>query len=172
MGQEDRLVSSMDSHLSINFRTSENDEETLGKLRKIQQSSINNIKDRKLISLDLHDENGAAFVYLQTNLNKKPLKLLVDTGASITILANSVVTENVKKTNFIVNLYGIVGKDVSVKTQGIVHGIKYRHRHRADEQGIYIEFILKVVLIFVCETRSRLEKGINNSIIDIDRIRD
>lgn len=44
----------------------------------------------------------------------------MDTGAAISVISRQIVPESVQKINFEVNIFGIVGKDVSVKTQGMV----------------------------------------------------
>lgn len=129
MREPDRFPSSNCSHLSINFRTAENDKETLEKLKNFQRIFLNNVKVNKTVKLDLHYEDRAIFVYLKTNLCKQRLKLLVDTGASLSLLNRNKVAENVKKTDYIVNLYGIVGKDVSVKTEGFVNGLIEADEH-------------------------------------------
>lgn len=48
--------------------------------------------------------------------------MLVDTGAAISILASYMVSEKIKKIDYSVNLFGIVGKEISIKTEGIVVG--------------------------------------------------
>lgn len=48
---------------------------------------------------------------------------MIDTGATITVLASDVVSEKVNKINYIVNLFGLTGKDNAVKTEGMVHGL-------------------------------------------------
>ena len=48
---------------------------------------------------------------------------MIDTGASISILADDMVTKNVEIINYSFDLLGIVGKEVSVKTKRMVHAI-------------------------------------------------
>lgn len=76
-----------------------------------------------MIEHEIFSENGAPYILLETNLSERPLKLLVDTGASISLLASDLIYKNIKKANYIINLYGIVGKDVSIQTEGFVQGI-------------------------------------------------
>lgn len=122
MGQEGRLVSSVISNININFRTSENDQNILKALKDFQKTAQNQTVETKEISQKIFNENGAPFIQIKSNLNERPLKLLIDTGAAITILASDLVSKDVNRINYIVNLYGIVGKDVSIKTEGIVSG--------------------------------------------------
>lgn len=123
MKHEGQHVSSPIPRLSINFRTSENDENTLNILKTFQINSSTNSNEKYIIEHKIFTENGAPFIYLNTNLCDKPLKFLIDTGATITILASDVITKEVTKINYIVNLFGIVGKEASVQTEGMVQSI-------------------------------------------------
>lgn len=122
MEQVGRLVSSQIAHLTVNFRTTDNDERILYALKSFQNVSQQKC-DNVEINHKIYNENGAPFIYLHTNLSERPIKLLIDTGASITILAEDIVPKNISRVDYVVNLYGIIGKDVSVKTEGIVIGI-------------------------------------------------
>lgn len=109
--------------MSINFRASENDERILNKLQNFQISSNTNFLNNDTIEYEIHTEGGAPFIYLKTNLIDRPIKFLVDTGASISLLASDLVSEHINKINYTIDLYGMVGKEVSVQTQGMVHSI-------------------------------------------------
>lgn len=52
-----------------------------------------------------------------------PIKLLVDTGASISIVADDLISKSINVIDYSINLYGLVGKEVYVKTRGMVHSI-------------------------------------------------
>lgn len=123
MEQDGLLAPSVINDLTINFRTTENDEKTLNLLRSFHiQPQCENEK-RIVIKHKIFSENGAPFIYLCTNLSNRPLKLLCDTGAAISILASDIVLDRIKRVDCVINLYGIAGKDVSVKTQGMVVGL-------------------------------------------------
>ena len=130
MEQAGRPDPSDKTHISINFRTSENDEKVLNILKEIQSKNLANENeinekntDENEIILKIHVENAVAFVYLNTNVCKRAIKMIIDTGASITILADDIVKKEVSKINYIVNLYGIFGKETSCKTNGVVVGL-------------------------------------------------
>lgn len=121
MSKKGRLFSSNDTELSINFRACRNDEKIQNALRKIQEKPQEN-SIKKTVNIKIYEENGAPFAYLHTNLRKEPLKLLIDTGAAITILAEDAIKEDIIKTKYTLNLYGIIGKGMSIKTNGMVNG--------------------------------------------------
>lgn len=109
------------SNISINFRTSENDPHILRSICKEPQ--ILRINSNLLIKHTFFLEKGAPFILLKTNLCDRPLKMLIDTGAAVSIIANDIIKENIHKTSYFFSLFGIAGKDVSVTTEGMVHGI-------------------------------------------------
>lgn len=117
-----QLFSSKIPDITVNFRTSENNENILNTLRDFQilKDDKNNNLDE--IEHDIFNEEGAMFILLKSNLRERPTKLLIDTGASISLLAKDVIPNETHIMNYIVNLYGIVGKDASIKTLGMVHG--------------------------------------------------
>lgn len=75
------------------------------------------------IKTKIFTENGAPYVILETNLCKRPLKFLVDTGAAISLIANDIISEKTYKIDYEVTVFGIIGKDVTVRTQGMITGI-------------------------------------------------
>lgn len=123
MEQEGLLAPSAIDNITINFRTTENDEKTLNLLRSFNIHPQNENHKSIEIKHKIFSENGAPFIYLCTNLSDRPLKLLCDTGAAISILASDIVLDKVKRVDCVINLYGIAGRDVSVKTQGMVVGL-------------------------------------------------
>lgn len=122
MKQEGRLVSS-GPPLNLNFRCSSNDAKALKLIKSLQTK--NEIKKGKNYTIyhDIFHENGAPYVLLKTNLCKRPIKLLVDTGASVSLVASDLITEEINKQNYSINLYGLIGKDVSIQTEGLIYGI-------------------------------------------------
>lgn len=116
-------VSSKLPDLTVNFRTTKNDEKTLGILETLQLVSRKENGSKDTLKHEIFNENGAPYLNVSTNLNIRPLKFLVDTGASISLIANDVFHEDNRKIDYIVNLFGIMGKEASVKTEGIIHGI-------------------------------------------------
>lgn len=115
-----RYISSNFPNLTINFRTFENSEQILNVLRDFQFPK-QKINIRNEVETKIFTENGAAYVLLESDCRERPLKLLIDTGASITLLANDVNTKNSQVTKYIIKLFGVV-RDVSIETQGLISG--------------------------------------------------
>lgn len=114
MKYEGRNVSSKKPNLTIDFRTSRNNEKILNVLRNFHSSS-NEKKDSSTVQSKIFYEEGAIYILLKSNLSERPLKFLIDTGASITLVANDAITKAKHWTNYIIKLFGVV-KDVSIKT--------------------------------------------------------
>lgn len=118
-----QLAPSGDSNVVVNFRTSKNNEMILNILKKFQTISFEKNINKNEIEHKILNEDGAAYILLKSNLRERPIKLLIDTGASISLLAKDIITEDRHIMNYTVNLYGVVGKDASIKTLGTVHSI-------------------------------------------------
>lgn len=114
-------ISSPDPDMTMNFRTSDNNEEILEILRNFQLVSREKNDTKSKITSEIFNENGAAYILLKSNFCERPLKLLIDTGASITLLANDLAPETTNVINYIIKLFGVV-KDISIETQGMMHG--------------------------------------------------
>lgn len=79
--------------------------------RKINESKTQNQKfkdgqfindSEELIEHEIFNENNASFAIIKTNLWTRPSTLMLDTGASISIIADSKVGKNVEIKNRIV----------------------------------------------------------------------
>lgn len=122
MEQLGQMVSS-DSSFSMNFISAENISDISHKIiNKPEISQKNSIID-DIIKQKIFAENGMPYILLKTNLCERPIKLYIDTGAAISIVADDVIKNEIIKENDIINLFGLDGKEVSIKTQGIVHNI-------------------------------------------------
>lgn len=129
MTQEDPLDSSK-PNFDIDFRIFNNNEQIINKIKSFGINSneiFNKIEDNDeetiIIKHKIHIENGAPFILLKTNLNKHEIKLMIDTGASISLISKDVIKEDINKTDIEVNIFGIVGKDISVRTKGMVNAV-------------------------------------------------
>lgn len=116
-------VSSVTNQTSINFRTINMNKNLIHTSHHLEIIPKKYPESKDLIEHKIFNENGAPFIYIQTNLCERPLKLLIDTGAAISLLASDVVENDTHKIDYIVNLFGIIGKDISVKTEGMIHCI-------------------------------------------------
>lgn len=106
---------------SIHFRASENEEKTLEIIRNLQLENRQKIESGTIIKHEIINEKGAAFVSIKSNIWIRPIKLLIDTGATISLISEKLINKNIYVKDYIVNLFGIVGKDVSIKTEGMVY---------------------------------------------------
>lgn len=123
MIQKPPPVSSVNSELNVNFRISHNSKTVIDKIKEIQRNNIKNEKEKICIEHELYREHGAPFILLKTNLRKAPIRMMIDTGASISLISKNVITEKINKLDLHVNIFGIAGKDVSVQTEGMVNAI-------------------------------------------------
>lgn len=123
--------------MTINFRTSDNNEEILKVLKNFQFISREKNNTKSRIISKIFNENGAAYILLKSNICERPLKLLIDTGASITLLANDLAPKNIDIINYIIKLFGVV-KDISIETCGMMHAT-------FDIDGKKLETVLHLV---------------------------
>lgn len=108
-------------NISINFRTSENEPQILQHI--CTKPKIMNEGGNTIIEQPFFLDKGAPFMLLCTNLCDRPLKMLIDTGAAVSIVAGDLIKNSIQKNDYFFNLFGIAGKDVSVTTEGMIYGI-------------------------------------------------
>lgn len=106
--------------INAHFQTQLNDNSVLMGLQNLQICSSQSLTP---VIHDLIIEKGAAFAICRTNITKRPVKLLVDTGASVTLITSELVKDNVFIQNLKINLFGVTGTDVKIQTNGIAHGV-------------------------------------------------
>lgn len=75
------------------------------------------------LEYNIFHKNNASFVIIQSNLWEWPITLMIDTGAAISIIAEDKINERIKIKNKTINLFGIAGRDKSIKTRGEVTAI-------------------------------------------------
>lgn len=71
--------------------------------------------------MDIIIENRAIYAIFRTNATIRPIKLLVDTGAMITVVASDLMKPEAIVKNDSKNLCGITGTEIQVKTCGTTH---------------------------------------------------
>lgn len=74
------------------------------------------------VEYDLELLNNALYINLFTNVTKRPIKLLVDTGAVITLVASDVIMDFTPKLNCVLDLCGVTGSTDLIQTRGAVNG--------------------------------------------------
>ena len=109
--------------LSIDLDTNAKEHREIQKCSDIQTKLQETKYEKTFIEHEIFYEEGAPFIRLKSNLSERPLTLMLDTGAAVTLLADDLVSENIVRQDYVVNLYGLVGRDFSIKTKGLVHGI-------------------------------------------------
>lgn len=94
------------------------------KLCSIFFSKKGNGKMELEYATDLIIENGASFVILHTNITNRPIKLLLDTGAALTLIVSDLIKSKVSfNAAHRTNLHGMTTSIVDVQTYGTVHVI-------------------------------------------------
>lgn len=106
------------SHFTVNFRTKDNKESILNVLQNMQTPT----KNLPNLEYELITSNNTMFISLYTNITKRPIKLVVDTGAVISLIADDIILEETSKMNCILDLCGVTGQDNIIQTKGTVLG--------------------------------------------------
>lgn len=114
-------IPSLNDNMSINFRTADNNNESLeynqnlfSKSNNISITEALTINDRNdnenditndndILEYKICNEKGTAYIYLKTNLTERSIKLLIDTGACISILAVDMVIKPVEIINYTIH---------------------------------------------------------------------
>lgn len=112
MEQSGQTVSS-NSNISINF-LKENNTEFSQNFSKISP---------KPVVLQMNSQGGMPFILLNTNLCERPIKMFIDTGAAVSIIASDVIDDKIIEENCTLNFFGINENNNSIKTHGMVHSI-------------------------------------------------
>lgn len=103
--------------MSINMNMKENDEDKLKLLREMQNFHIDTYKT---LTESIFIEGNSPFIYLHTNLTNRPLKMLLDTGASLSIINRDSIGIEPNLRDLKLHLYGIGGKERGIETLGII----------------------------------------------------
>lgn len=104
--------------LNINFRTKNNNDKILNTLKGLQKT-----QNVGTIHHQIFHENNAPFILIKTNLCHRPLKFLIDTGASLSLISNEIIPKNIYKKDWKINLYGLMGKEMPIRTKGTINTI-------------------------------------------------
>lgn len=110
-------ISSIKPNIAINIERLKNNKETQKILKRIENFSVSK---QNIITQKIQLENHASYIIIKINVINRPVKLLIDTGASLSIIAKDLVTNKIKIEDFRINLFGISGKEKSITTNGLV----------------------------------------------------
>lgn len=108
--------------VSINFRLKDNDEKQWQMIDDIVNMQRIFVSKPISITVKLIIEGKSLYILLNTNLTNRPIKLLIDTGATLTLIAKDAITNASTFHNYTVNLYGLPGKEAAINTLGITSG--------------------------------------------------
>lgn len=117
MDYEGQLDPSPNKLLSIHWNRENNDKNKLTLLRELQ---IFHVETHKQLTEKIFIEGRSPFIYLLTDLTNRPLKMLIDTGASIGIIGEGSIADKTKIRNSKLNIYGIGGQDKGTETLGMI----------------------------------------------------
>lgn len=120
MEYEGQNISSRENLLSINIKRNKNTAEQLEQLQKLEQPIANPIITHDNIKHKMFVENNTPFIMLRTNLTLRPLKMIVDTGATIGIIVDGVIDKEREISGTKLKIFGIGGHREGVETIGIV----------------------------------------------------
>lgn len=117
MKYDGQNISSNTTNLTIDFRASNNSANILNCLKDLHTTKKRETKRTSIAKSKIFYENGAIYISMLSNLCDRPLKFLIDTGASITLIANDIIRKDVHVTNYTIKLFGVV-REASIRTQG------------------------------------------------------
>lgn len=69
------------------------------------------------------------FIFLFTNITKRPIKLVVDTGAVISLIADDIILEGTPKMNCKLDLCCVTGQENIIQTGGTIFGFSAINNH-------------------------------------------
>lgn len=104
--------SSTKPNATMNFKKKDNENYNI--FTELQDNS------NELVEYNIFQKNNASYIIIQSNLWEWPITLMLDTGASISIIAEDKINKNIKIEKNTINLFGIAGKDKSIETKGEV----------------------------------------------------
>lgn len=107
--------------MSINWNRDDNNEQKITQLHKLQNFQI---ETYKTLTEKIFSENGTPYIFLHSNLTNRPLKMLLDTGATISILGNDAIdfkSKFVRDTR--ITIFGIGGRKRGTQTHGMIDTI-------------------------------------------------
>lgn len=107
--------------LTVKFRT-RNDTERENMIRRVAPYQFRSNNEYEAMELKLEIKNKDIYVELMTEFTDKPIRLLVDTGASISLISENVVRADAKLRNLNVKLFGFSSKDHCVDSSKAVDG--------------------------------------------------
>lgn len=118
MKYEGQHVSSSPQIKSIDIDCSKNNSEQDHLIHSLQNFYIDKFEN---ISQDISIENRALYINLQTNSIERPIKMLIDTGASVSIISSKLVSPKTELQNIRCRLFGLGSSNDGFITKGLLH---------------------------------------------------
>lgn len=118
MKYEGQHVSSSPRIKSIDIDCSKNSSEQDHLIHSLQNFYIDKFEN---ISQDISIENRALYINLQTNSIERPIKMLIDTGASVSIISSKLISPKAELQNIRCRLYGLGSSKDGIITEGLLH---------------------------------------------------
>ena len=75
------------------------------------------------LSYSLERFNNALYISLFTNVTSRPIRLIVDTGAAITLVASDIVKSDVPISNCKLDICGVTGQENLIQSEGTIFGL-------------------------------------------------
>lgn len=115
---EGQHISSTFNVNSINLDKTKNNDEQKQVIESFQNFFVDKFEN---ISGDILVENLAPYIILKTNSIDGPIKLLMDTGASVSIISSRFISPNTELQNFRCKLFGLSSNGEGILSMGILH---------------------------------------------------
>lgn len=117
MERDGQHIPSHTNFLSIHVNKDKNDME---KMKLLQNLQVFHFDTHKILTEKFFIHGRSPFIYLHTNLTNRPLKMLIDTGAAISLIVKNSIEDDSNKRDFKLKLLGIGGQEKGTETAGII----------------------------------------------------
>lgn len=92
-------------------------------IRRVAPYQFRTVDEYGAMESKLEIRGGDIFITLTTEFTIRPIRLLVDTGAAISLISENVIKPDAKLRNLNVKLFGFSGKDHYVNSSKAVDGL-------------------------------------------------
>lgn len=122
MVYDTRNTSSTRENLSmVKFRTKDENEK-MNMVRRVAPYRFKTIDQYDAMESKLEIKGRDIYISFTTEFTNRPIRLMVDTGASISLISENVIRSDVKMRNLNVKLFGFSSKDQCVNSSKAIDG--------------------------------------------------